>query len=142
MRNLRGVIPTHLRRRASALGELDRHLGECLPPDCREHCRVAAVAGDTLILLADSPGWRSRVHFLAPEIIRHFRRVAKPEIAHLRVRVDRTTVPLQRPRIPVMRALPSAADARALGALADDVDEPELAAALRRLARRGGDPDA
>ena len=138
MRDLCGVIPSHLRRRADALGELDHHLARCLPAECRPHCRVAGVEGNTLILITDSPVWRSRIHFLAPEIIRYFGEIDKRAIERLRVRVG---VPEhakpRRERRPPARVRPPAAAARALAGLADTVDDASLARSLRRLAARG-----
>jgi hypothetical protein len=136
MRNLRGVIPSHLRQRADTLGVLDQWLTGCLPADCRPHCRVSGMDGDTLVLVADSPAWRSRIHFLGDSIIRHFQRLDKLAIERVRVRVG----PAQPPARPRARRSgitePPAAAARALEELATEVDDEVLAASLRRLARR------
>jgi len=137
MRNLRGVVPSHLRERSDTLAVLDRLLDECLPPDCRRHCRVGGIQDETLTLVVDSPAWRSRLHFLSSTIIGHFNRLDKLTLSRIRIHVARPA-PLTRPR-PVREPLkgPPAETARALRGLADDVDEPSLARALHRLAERG-----
>lgn len=137
MRSLRGVIPSHLRQRVATLAVLEQLLTECLPTDCRRHCRVAGVEGDTLILVADSPAWRSRIHFSARQIIGHFNQLDKFSLTRLRIRVGRPDpeAPPHRGRMPGDE--PSAGVARAFEQLAAEVDDQRLAASLRRLAARG-----
>jgi len=139
MRNLRGVIPSHLRQRVDTLGVLDQWLSGCLPADCRPHCKVSGLDGDTLVLVTDSPAWRSRIHFLGENIIRHFNRLDKLSIERIRVRVARAQ-PAARPHAPSTPrrsgvCAPPATAARALEELATEVDDEALAASLRRLAR-------
>lgn len=137
MRALPGVIPSHLRQRVTTLAVLEQQLNICLPAECRPHCRVAGVDGDTLVLIADSPAWRSRIHFAASQIIGHFNQLDKFSLTRLRIRVGRPEpeAPPRRSRTPGDE--PSAGVARAFEQLADDVDDEQLAASLRRLAARG-----
>lgn len=141
MRSLRGVIPSHLRQRTDTLAVLDHLLAECLPADCLAHCRVAGIQDDTLVLIADSPAWRSRIHFSASRIIDHFNRLDKLTLSRLRVRVGRPEPPMRRSRGRPPGGEPPPATARALAELADEVDDPDLGASLRRLASRGTSGD-
>lgn len=137
MRSLRGVIPSHLRQRIATLAVLEQLLTECLPADCRSHCRVAGIDGETLILIADSPAWRSRIHFSARQIIGHFNQLDKFSLTRLKIRVGRPEPegPPRRRRTPGDE--PSPAVARGFEQLADEVDDEHLAQSLRRLAARG-----
>jgi len=137
MRNLGGVIPSHLRERAATLAVLDRSLDECLPADCRAHCHVAAVQDATLVLVTDSPAWRSRLHFLSTTIIGHLNRLDNLTLEKVRIHVRQPVATTRAAPSRPPRSRPPAETARALDGLAAEVDEPVLAAALRRLAAHG-----
>lgn len=104
-----------------------------LPAAVAEHCLEARLNQDTLTLFLDSPAWTTRVRFLADEMQRALR---MPGVAHIQVR---TTLSAHRsdqhPKPRQMRTL-SARAAEHLRAAANDMTDPDLAAALRRLASR------
>lgn len=128
---LRTVITRHsqLRRwlddiRAQSL--LLENLTEQLPAAIRSHCVAARRDGDTLIVLADSPVWATRLRYALPRIMRDL------PVRNLRVRVAPTAETPRRPRKGVPK-LPESA-AAALEHTADSLDDPELSAVLRRIA--------
>lgn len=137
MRALHGAIPAHILQRVGLLRALDEALRDCLPAECSAHCRATGLADGTLYLVADSPVWRARLHFYSNRIIRHFNRLGKFSLARVKIRVAHGLEPPRVEREPgPARTLP-AASARALRSLADEAGDPELARALRRLARHG-----
>jgi hypothetical protein len=103
-----------------------------LPPDCRPHCAGLRPDADTLTVFADSPVWATRLRYEVPRIL--------PELGfrNLRVRV----VPPASTAPPAVRKAPplSAAAADLLRETAAGVADPELAAALLRLAARHRPP--
>lgn len=137
MRALHGAIPAHVLQRVGLLRALDAALRDCLPADCGAHCRATGLADGTLFLVADSPVWRTRLHFHSPKIIRHFNRLGKFPVSRVKIRVGHGPEPPAPAREPgPARTLPPST-ARALRALADETGDPELQRALRRLARHG-----
>lgn len=135
MRRLSGTIPSHLHGRVDRLRALEEALADCLPADCCAHVRVADLSAGTLVLIADSPAWRTRLHFYSDRIIRHFNRLNNISVDTLKLR---TGHPPPAPRAARHRTGPPAMSAeagRALRGLAAETDDRRLRDALLRLAR-------
>lgn len=107
-----------------------------LPEDLAPHCRAAVLAKGRLTLYAESSAWASRLRYLAGEV----RRELRPEfsgLSEVRVRVMGADVqPPPAPKPAPARAL-SAQNRALLRATAENLSDPALRAALRRLARQG-----
>ncbi len=126
--------------RAQALHRLTRSLRDALPPPLAEHCRVADLRRDRLVLATDSAAWATQLRYHAATILGHLRRSHGLGVRSLRVQI----APLdQRPVPSARRRALSAAAATHLERAASTAEDPALRAALRRLARRhrgaGGD---
>jgi hypothetical protein len=120
---------------ARASGRLCASLQRALPADLRPHLRGAHLRDATLVLLVDGPEWAVRLRFLEPELKAALDLRTRRAVARCAVRVllpDGTRKPAPR-RGP--RPLTDAARA-ALEAGSARVADPQLAAALKRLARR------
>ena len=103
-----------------------------LPPDFRPHCAGIRPDGDTLVVFADSPVWATRLRYEAPRIL------SETGFRKLRVRVAAASATSP----PAVRKAPSlpAAAAALLRETAAGVADPDLAAALLRLASRHRPP--
>ncbi|MCC6207745.1 MAG: DUF721 domain-containing protein [Gammaproteobacteria bacterium] len=110
-----------------------------LPPSFQQHCRVAGITQQTLILHADSPAWATKLRYYCPQLpadlcqLPDFRqltdiriKVIPPEF----LQTSRQTSP------PVRRSLPPSA-ARLLRDVAATTSNAPLRDALLRLATRG-----
>ncbi|MDZ7786849.1 MAG: DUF721 domain-containing protein [Halofilum sp. (in: g-proteobacteria)] len=134
MKSIRGTIPAHIRQQVTQLRVLEDALRDCLPAECCNHCRVAGIFGETLLLVADSPAWRSRLHFYSDRIISHFSHLGKSPVHRVRIRVAAGTG-IQPPASrcdPPLR-LPAEA-AQGFASLARDTEDRDLRKALERLA--------
>ena len=98
-----------------------------LPSAIRPHCLGARLDEDTLVVLADSAAWATRLRYEVPRVLDQF------GARNLRIRV----VPADKQPPDKARAQPSlpAEAAKALEQTAETVDDPELATVLRRLAK-------
>jgi hypothetical protein len=107
-----------------------------LPPPLDERCLHAALDAGVLTLVTDSPVWSSRLRFFAPELQRGLARHYGP-IATCRIRVQpRTVKPPSGPGANPRHKL-SPRTAQHLMEAAAGIEDTELAAALRRLAKAG-----
>jgi len=142
-------VPKHLRHACRFL-QYDEKIVDCLtaiechaqllheiravlPPPLDEHCLHAALDAGVLTLLTDSPVWSSRLRFFTPELEHHLVPRHGP-IATCRIRV--------RPHASVSSAKAldnklSATTVRHLMDAAAGIEDAELAAALRQLAKAG-----
>jgi hypothetical protein len=76
-------------QRARELQEIDRTVGAWLPELLRDRVKVAVTRGDTLVLIAESAVWATRLRYEIPELLEQAR--ATPALAHIdriQVRVD------------------------------------------------------
>jgi hypothetical protein len=112
---------------------LQRQVRQALEPDLRPHCLHATLEAGRLTLVTDSPVWASRLRFAAPLLLVLLGGDG-PAATEVRVRV--APPPAERfgsGRRPALQ-LSATAVSHLLGAAAA-MDDPDLAAALRRLAR-------
>lgn len=102
-----------------------------LHPATRPHCMSARRDGDTLVVSADSAAWATRLRYEAARIL------GEMDARNLRVRV--APPPGEPPRaVATPPTLPESA-AAALRETAKGVTDPDLAAALLRLAGHRAD---
>ncbi len=120
-------------RRARRLEAVQREAAAFLGLPLAAHARVANVSGEVLVLLADGPAWAARLRFQARALAAHLNARFGLRIARTRVRIapPRPT-PAPRGRAPIPPA-----GREALARAARTVTDPDLRAALQRLARRG-----
>ena len=116
--------------------EITEQIRRRLPESLRPHLVAARLHRGELLLYADSPAWSSRLRYLSRDLKRQLQGRGQG-VRGLRVRValGNFTTPGKKARI---RRL-SPANARLLEQTADHTTSPELAAALRRLARHRED---
>lgn len=141
-------VRNHLRACAAAADCLDRQRAQdrllelvraALDPEIRPHCLGVSRAGEVLSLVLDSAAWATRVRYLAGVLAAT---LGEDVCTSVRVRVRPA------PRSQGARAAPSAPRRLtpvALGhilAAAETMDDPGLAEAFRRMARRHRGPDA
>jgi len=123
--------------RAKRLEQLNHVLRNQLPPPLNQHCQVANIRGDTLVLHADSSAWALKLRYSVPVMLAQLQKT--PSLQNLRsidIKVKPTSVtaaPAEKPR----RAHMSGDAASLLDSMADAITHPKLQAALHRLARHG-----
>ena len=139
MQNINKLIKHH-----SALSGLVRSITEhqqlldyiraLLPKSMAPHCLAAIRNGNNLTLFADSPAWSSRLRYLTAELLRTLSN-NEPRIDRIKIRV----IPaIKRPETNRTKRHPNALpkeEAEQIKSTADFIDDPELSAALRRLAQ-------
>ncbi|MEQ6343055.1 MAG: DUF721 domain-containing protein [Gammaproteobacteria bacterium] len=123
--------------RAKRLEQLNHALRSQLPPPLNQHCQVANIRGDTLVLHADSSAWALKLRYSVPVMLAQLQK--QPALQHLRgidIKVRPASIaaaPAEKPR----RAHMSGDTASLLDSMADAIAHPRLQAALHRLARHG-----
>jgi len=120
------------------LERLNFSLRSLLPAPLGEHCWAAAIRDQELILVTDASTWASQLRYLQREIIKQLNAEYGAEyglaLKKCRVRIDAPRVV----REPARRRLAlSPESARTLQRAAEATTDPELRAALQKLARRG-----
>lgn len=124
-----------LSTRGRQLHALEHRVLACLPPELAANCRVGGIADGCLRLFATAPAWASRLRFEAPRLQQMLGRQGVTSIrsVHVRIAPAAESRPLQQRRMYMSRD-----NARLLEQTARAIQDPQLAQALARLARRGG----
>lgn len=124
---------------AALLAEIERSAAllravrGALPPPSDSHCLHAGLHQGILTLTCDSPTWAARVRFAAPQVQAALRG-GYGKITSCRVRVQPQYEPRRRAE---GRPQLSPEAVGHLRRAADDMEDPRIAAALRRLAQAG-----
>ena len=138
VRELLGNARSPLGRLAAVshhLGAANHALEEILEEPLKGRVCVARASGESVTLVAASPAWSSRIRYLTPQILDHLRsRLENPQLAMVKIVTRPTYSRTQPPRIPRPRL--SDRSAALIESVAGDCDNPALANALMRLARR------
>ena len=123
---------------ARRLAEWQQAFLKAAPPVLTQSCRVGALRGDILILLADNAAVASKLRQLAPRLLTSFRKQGfKATSIQIRVQVDRRWAPAAKPG---QRKL-SAETLENLEKLAEGLEDSPLKRALRTMATNQKKPD-
>ena len=116
------------------LKQLDYGIKALLPAELASHCRIANLRKNRVVMQADSTVWATRLRYQTPEILKQLQQYrALQGIRSIEV----TVVPASKPRArPKRQPRPiSKQNAHMIESASETLSDPELAAALRRLAR-------
>ncbi|MDX1497063.1 MAG: DUF721 domain-containing protein [Salinisphaeraceae bacterium] len=127
----RDALTVRLLDKASQLQRLQSRLQEWLPAPLHEHVQLANIREGRLILTADSNAWASKLRYLSPDLLQRLQAAGWP-CQRIEVKVAPVYAP---PRIrKIKRSIPDSAR-RLLLQTADHIDDPDIAATLKKLAR-------
>ena len=139
MQNINKLI-----RRNSALASLSQSITEqqhllkfvhaLLPKSIAPHCLAAVRNESNMTLFVDSSAWSSRLRYLTPELLKSLNN-NEPRIDRIKIRVIPPTKKADDDRPKRHPKAPSREEAEHIKSAADYSDDPELSAALRRLAQ-------
>ncbi len=128
-------------QRARHLADIMHAVRASLSGKLAAHCLGVSVVRNTLVLFADSAPWATRLRYEQKAILAAVSRETGLSFARISLRVQPGAAARQpEPRRPA-RAPLSAANRHALESAARGISDPELAAALRRLAKNAGESD-
>lgn len=126
-----GYIIEHSRR----LERLSRLVRERLPEALRQHCRLANVTQQSLIMHADSPAWASKLRYYCPQLLADL--CQRPDFGQVDdVRIKTVPQEYLQPSGQLPRRRLSAAAADLVRAAATATPSSPLRDALLRLASR------
>jgi hypothetical protein len=128
-----------LMERVAAQARLTASVLACLPPDLAPHCRSATRDHDRLVLAFDSPAWAQRARYLLPRFDPRLRSALGEAWAPPVIQVSRSgRGPERKPAGTRKGTRPgiSARSRETIRGAARCIDDPELRAALERLASR------
>jgi len=120
---------------AKLLRRINAQLHTALDPVSAEHCSVANLREQTLILQTTSPAWASRLRFHIPELLSMFKS-SSISVQEIQIKIVPET---QKHTTSEQHSEPqfiSGETATLLESVADDISNNELKSSLRRLSKR------
>jgi len=122
--------------RTRQLSQLTHILRTLLEPNLAPHCYIGNIEKDRLTLLVDSAAWASKLRFCAQTLLAQIND-AHPGFSHIqRIRIKILNQPAKTVEPEYQKPKMNKANAKGLTTLANSVDDPDLQAALARLAKR------
>ncbi len=117
---------------------LNRTLRGCIPAPLNQHCQVANLRDNMLILHADSSAWALKLRYSSRVLLQQLRQRGVPGLSAIEVKVRPHNAVVRRPD-KIRHAHMSGKTAQLLDSIADDISDDRLKVALQRLARHGKD---
>ncbi|VAW62508.1 hypothetical protein MNBD_GAMMA08-2796 [hydrothermal vent metagenome] len=138
MDNISNKLRLKFKTKALELARLNRAVKISLPVDCHAHMEIADIRNNQLIILTDSPVWQTRLRMFSQTILEALHQ-------HEGIKLNRVTFKL----IPEKRVIPEKPpvyrtltehNAKLIEQTANCMSDPDLQAALLRLARKTKKP--
>jgi len=120
------------------LEALNRTLRGCIPAPLNQHCQVANLRDNILILHADSSAWALKLRYSSRVLLQQLRQRGVPGLNAIEVKVRPHNAAIRRPE-KIRHAHMSGKTAQLLDSIASDISDDRLKVALQRLARHGKD---
>lgn len=121
--------------RTKALSRLNQAMQSYFPSPLNEHCRIANVKENVVIIQTDSSAWHTRLRYHVPQLLAFLRQ--QPGLGDLREIRIRVKPPEVAPvATTARRATLSSTAAEAIEGMARLIDDTDLRSALQRLAQR------
>jgi hypothetical protein len=121
-----------------ALKNIEIFLQDHIPEQLQQHIKPLNISGNTLVLLVDSPAWKSRLRFLLPDLEKKLQQRTAGKINHITIKIipdpDRHTGKTISPKN--ARAPLSSKSQAIINSLADNMDESKLKTSLLRLGQK------
>ncbi len=121
-----------------ALQNIEIFLQDHVQQTLLQHIKPLNISGKTLVLMVDSPAWKSRLRFLLPDLEKKLQQHTGGKINHISIKIipatdrqKRKTVGHNNARIPL-----STNSQAIITSLADTLDDSRLKASLLRLSQK------
>lgn len=117
---------------------LNRTLRGCIPAPLNQHCQVANLRDNILILHADSSAWALKLRYSSRTLLQQLHQRGLPGLSAIEVKVRPHNAAVKRPE-KIRHARMSGKTAQLLDSAAGDIGDARLKLALQHLARHGKD---
>ncbi len=77
-----------IQKKATALARFNIILGDILPPESQQHCRVANYRQGSLVIETSSPSWKMRINYDRLRVISQFRQHGLPSLTNIEVVIN------------------------------------------------------
>lgn len=117
------------------LEAFNRILRGCIPAPLNQHCQVANLRDNILVLHADSSAWALKLRYGSRALLQQLRQRGIPGLDTIEVKVRPNLAPYRSEKIRPARM--STKTAQLLDSIANDTNDSHLKNALQRLAQHG-----
>lgn len=117
------------------LEQLQRFIDSLLDPELARRLQVGALGSDYVVLIAESSAWAAKIRYTIPMILEHLQTHTEyARVTTIRIRTQKYDRPT--PHVPEPRRLSLGIEAAsAIEETAENIEDQEIARALRKLTR-------
>jgi hypothetical protein len=132
------LIANSITEKLYALKNIEIFLQEQIPEQLLQHIKPLNISGNTLVLLVDSPAWKSRLRFLLPDIEKKLQQRTAGKINHVTIKIipDTDRHAGKSTNAKNARAPLSSKSQAIINSLAENMDESRLKTSLLRLGQK------
>jgi hypothetical protein len=139
--NAKGPMLGSLLRRLQQLNAWNAWFKQCITSDDKlltNHCQIVNLVGDTLVILADSPHWITKLRFFTPVLLPKLQ--ANPTLKHIK-QIQCKVYPNYKPYISRKKRAPQTKPSKQEQslAIAKDIKDPTIRETLLRILKPAED---
>ncbi|VAW58117.1 hypothetical protein MNBD_GAMMA11-3068 [hydrothermal vent metagenome] len=138
MNNISDKLGQYIKKKALELKQLNQAIKVSLPPDCHEHVDVVGIRGNQLIILTDSPVWRTRLRMMSQTMLEALHQHTGLKLNRVNIRMAPPQRVIEKPS-PPHRVL-SQQSSDIITQTARCIPDPDLQQALLKLAQKTKKP--
>ena len=128
-----------IRQTALKLTKYTQMLKNALPPECENHFNVAKVLNKTIVIVADSPVWTTRLRQLGQLILETMKNQSHEDLHHIKIITRHGPVADNHDSKHIKRQLSSTAG-NIIEQTASYLEDEQLSNALLKLSKHKTDP--
>jgi hypothetical protein len=136
MKQLNNILNPGILAHSRKLEHLTMLLRNELPPECDGHYHAAAIHGNTLVIVTDSPVWTTRLRQLGPGILQLLKNKIPQNLQHIRV-ISRRGPAVSNHEQPAVKRELSQQSSQHIAQTANYIENEPLKQALLKISRHG-----
>ncbi|HED36515.1 MAG TPA: DUF721 domain-containing protein [Gammaproteobacteria bacterium] len=138
MNNLADKLGRYIKKKALELDQLNHAIKVSLPRDCHDHVNVVGVRDNQLIILTDSPVWRTRLRMMSQTMLEALHQHAGIRLNRVKLRLAPPQRIVEEPAPPHRNLSQQSSDI--ITQTAASISDPDLQNALLKLAQKAKKP--
>jgi len=128
------LIPESVSKQLYVMENIEDFLSNMLPNDLKQHCYPLNVRNKKLVLVIDSPAWKSRLHYLLPTIEPALRKKFPKIIMDIELKIIPPSLP-PKPKLTPARKELTEQSRGIITSMADGMEDSDLKRSLERLGK-------
>ena len=128
------LIPGSVSKKLYVMENIEDFLSNMLPNDLKQHCYPLNIRDGKLVLVIDSPAWKSKLHYILPSIEPALAKKFPKTIRGIELKIIPPSVP-PKPKLTPARKKLTEQSRGIITSMADGMEDSDLKRSLERLGK-------